>query len=54
MERIAGFLDDEIARWVELFTRLFEPLLMAFIGVVIGLIVVLMYLPVFELAGSIQ
>jgi general secretion pathway protein F len=54
MERIAGFLDDEIARWVEWFTRLFEPLLMAFIGVVIGLIVVLMYLPVFELAGSIQ
>jgi len=29
-------------------------LLMAFIGVVIGVIVVLMYLPVFELAGSIQ
>lgn len=54
MERIASFLDEEIARWVEWFTRLFEPLLMAFIGVVIGVIVVLMYLPVFELAGSIQ
>lgn len=54
MDRIAGFLDDEIARWVDWFTRLFEPLLMAFIGVVIGIIVVLMYLPVFELAGSIQ
>ena len=54
MERIAGFLDEEIARWVEWFIRLFEPMLMAFIGVVIGLIVVLMYLPVFELAGSVQ
>jgi len=54
MERIASFLDDEIARWVEWFTRLFEPLLMVFIGVIIGLVVVLMYLPVFELAGSIQ
>jgi general secretion pathway protein F len=32
----------------------FEPLLMAFIGIVIGLIVVLLYLPIFELAGSIQ
>jgi general secretion pathway protein F len=31
-----------------------EPLLMVFIGVVIGVIVILMYLPVFELAGSIQ
>jgi general secretion pathway protein F len=54
MERIAAFCDDEISRWVDWFTRLFEPLLMAVIGVVIGGIVVLMYLPVFELAGSIQ
>jgi len=54
MERIAGFHDEEMARWVEWFTRLFEPLLMAVIGIVIGLIVVLMYFPIFELAGSLQ
>lgn len=54
MERIAAFYDEEIARWVDWFTRLFEPLLMAFIGLVIGVIVVLMYLPIFEVAGSLQ
>jgi len=54
MERIAVFHDEELARWVDWFTKLFEPLLMAFIGVVIGAIVVLMYLPIFELAGSLQ
>lgn len=54
MERIAAFHDEEMARWVDWFTRLFEPLLMAVIGLVIGLIVVLMYLPIFELAGSLQ
>ena len=54
MERIAGFYDEEMARWVDWFTRLFEPILMAFIGVIIGGIVVLMYMPIFELAGSIQ
>jgi general secretion pathway protein F len=54
MERIAAFHEEETARWVERFTKLFEPLLMAVIGVVIGLIVVLMYFPIFELAGSIQ
>jgi general secretion pathway protein F len=54
MDRIAAFYDEEMARWVEWFTRLFEPLLMAVIGVVIGFIVVLMYLPIFELAGSLQ
>ncbi len=54
MERIAKFYDEEIARWVEWFSRLFEPLLMVFIGAVIGGIVLLMYMPIFELAGSIQ
>lgn len=52
MDRIALFHDEEITRWVDWFTRLFEPLLMAVIGVVIGAIVVLMYMPIFELAGS--
>lgn len=54
MERIADFHDEEMARWVDWFTRLFEPLLMALIGMMIGGIVVLMYLPIFELAGSLQ
>lgn len=54
MERAAAFHEDETARWVERFTKLFEPLLMTVIGAVIGLIVVLMYFPIFELAGSIE
>lgn len=54
MERIAAFYEDETAQWVERFTKLFEPLLMAFIGLLIGGIVVLMYFPIFELAGSLQ
>ena len=54
MERIARFHDDEIARFVDWFTRAFEPILMAVLGLAIGLVVVLMYMPIFELAGSIQ
>ncbi len=53
-ERIAAFYDDEIARWVAIITRLIEPLLMTLIGLLIGVIVVLMYFPIFQLAGSIQ
>jgi general secretion pathway protein F len=33
---------------------LIEPLLMTVIGLIIGVIVVLMYFPIFELAGSIR
>jgi general secretion pathway protein F len=54
MERVAEFHEQELARWIDWFSRLFEPLLMAFIGLVIGTIVVMMYMPIFELAGSIQ
>jgi general secretion pathway protein F len=54
MERIATFHEEELARWVERFTKIFEPLLMALIGVIIGGIVVLMYFPIFELAGSVH
>jgi len=54
MERIALFYDSEISQWIDWFVRLFEPLLMAFIGLVIGFIVVIMYFPIFELAGSIR
>ena len=54
MERIAVFYDEEMARKVDWFIKMFEPILMAVIGLVIGVIVVLMYMPIFELAGSIQ
>ena len=54
MDRAASFHDEEIARWVDWFTRLFEPILMACIGLAIGAIVILMYMPIFELAGSLQ
>jgi general secretion pathway protein F len=46
MERIGNFYDDEIARWVDWFTRLFEPILMTGIGLVVGVVVVLMYMPI--------
>jgi general secretion pathway protein F len=54
LEQIAAFHDEELSRWVDWFTRLFEPILMAFIGLIIGAIVILMYMPIFELAGGIQ
>jgi general secretion pathway protein F len=48
----AAFYDGETSRWLERFSRVFEPVLMAAIGLVIGAIVILLYMPVFDLAGS--
>lgn len=54
MERVAAFHDEEMARWAEWVTRLLGPVLMLLMGLVIGAVVVLMYLPIFQLADSIR
>lgn len=54
LTRAAHFYDKDNARWIERFTKTFEPVLMAAIGAVVGLIVLLLYMPIFDLAGSIQ
>ena len=54
MERVAAFFEEDVARSIEWFTKLFEPILMAFIGLIIGGIVVLLYMPIFDIAGSLQ
>jgi len=54
MDNVAAFYEEDMTRWVDWFSRLFEPLLMTAIGLVVGIIVVLMYVPIFELASSLQ
>jgi general secretion pathway protein F len=54
MGRLADFQDEELARVLDRAMRLMEPLLMTVIGVMVGAILVLMYMPIFELAGSLQ
>ncbi|WP_184415297.1 type II secretion system F family protein [Rhodocyclus tenuis] len=54
LERTARFHDDDFSRWVDWASRLLEPVLMVAIGGIIGTVVVLLYVPIFELAGSLQ
>lgn len=54
LERSARFVDEDFARWLDWASCLLEPVLMLAIGLVIGTVVVLMYMPIFELAGSLQ
>jgi general secretion pathway protein F len=39
---------------VEWLSKLLEPALMVVIGLIVGLVVVLMYMPIFDLAGGIE
>ncbi|MFC5475725.1 type II secretion system F family protein [Paraherbaspirillum soli] len=52
-ERIAHFHDGALDRAIEIFSKVFEPILMLGVGGLVGTIVTLLYMPIFELAGSI-
>lgn len=54
LDKLASFYDLENQRFVAWSSRLIEPLFMAGIGLVVGVIVLLMYFPIFELAGNLQ
>jgi len=49
LERVADFLDEEIENTLSGLTSLIEPLLIVFLGVVVGGIVICMFLPIFKL-----
>ncbi len=54
LAQAAGFYDEELSRLSELITRLVNPALMLIMGLVIGTVVVLMYLPIFQLVDQVQ
>jgi len=54
LTKIADFYDDEVDTAVEGLTSMLEPAIMAFLGVVVGGLVIAMYLPIFEMASKIQ
>lgn len=51
--KIADFYDDEVDAAVAALTALLEPMMMVFLGTVIGFIVIAMYLPIFKMAATV-
>ncbi len=54
LERIADFLDEEIETTLSGITSLIEPILIVFLGVVIGGMVICMFLPIFKMTELIN
>ncbi len=52
LNKIADFYDDKVNHAVEALTSLLEPLLMVVLGALIGFMLIAMYLPIFEMAGT--
>lgn len=54
LNKIADFYDDEVDTAVSALTALLEPLMIVFLGVVVGGLVVAMYLPIFRMVTLIK
>jgi len=54
LSKLADFYEEEVDVAVGSMTRMIEPLLMVFLGAVIGGLVIAMYMPIFEMAGNIK
>lgn len=54
LAKVADFYEDEVDNAVSAVTSLMEPLMMVFLGGIVAVIVVAMYLPIFNMAGSVK
>jgi general secretion pathway protein F len=53
-ENLADYYDRQTERTIERLARLLEPTLMLFIGLIVGMVVLALYMPIFELASSLD
>jgi type IV pilus assembly protein PilC len=54
LDKIADFYDQEVKTMTDSLTSLIEPLLIAFLGVVVGGMIVALYLPIFSIATVVK
>ncbi len=54
LNKIADFYEEEVDIAVAALTSLLEPLMMVFIGGIVGVILISMYLPIFSIAGKVN
>ncbi|MBI2898032.1 MAG: type II secretion system F family protein [Deltaproteobacteria bacterium] len=54
LQKIADFYEEEVDMAVEALTSALEPIMMVGIGGMVGVMLIAMYLPIFDLAGKVQ
>ncbi|MCF8109264.1 MAG: type II secretion system F family protein [Desulfohalobiaceae bacterium] len=54
LSKVADFYDDEVDVAVSALTSLIEPIMIVFLGIVVGGLIVAMYLPIFQIAGQVM
>lgn len=54
LQKVADFYEDEVDVAVNAMTKAMEPLMMVFLGGIVGGLIIAMYMPIFEMAGNVK
>ncbi|MBU0759988.1 MAG: type II secretion system F family protein [Candidatus Omnitrophica bacterium] len=54
LERISVFYKERVNTFVSRLTTMFEPLVLVFMGVVVGVLVIAMFMPIFSISSAIK
>ncbi len=54
LKRVGDFYEEEVDNSVNNITALMEPMIMIFLGIVLGGLVISMYLPIFQLGSLVE
>jgi type IV pilus assembly protein PilC len=54
LEKVAEFYEDEVDAMIKALTSIIEPIMMIFVGGIVGFIVIALYMPMFQLFDKIH
>ena len=54
LDKIAAFYKERVDTFISRLTTMFEPLVLVFMGIVVGVLVVAMFMPIFSLSSAVS
>ena len=54
LEKIADFYEEEVDASIQSLTSIIEPIMMIGVGVMVGIIIISMYLPMFKMLSLVE
>lgn len=54
LDRIAVFYKERVNTFITRFTTMFEPIVLVFMGVIVGILVVAMFMPIFSISSAVR
>ena len=54
LDRISVFYKERVNTFISRVTTLFEPIILVFMGIVVGVLVVAMFMPIFSLSSAVK